>query len=160
MGIYNFQRLSDIAHSLLKVSPYDPDTMGCRGLQRYMNEILPSTEWTNEAMRPALTAILRRLDKTFNKIYKKPSIRVMLNETQPAGRESYAGCIHLKLSALFFTQLKFQRHTDWDAAAGLLKGVYETMSRCPYIVHMQHVKTLMNTCQVRIISFDREKRTQ
>jgi hypothetical protein len=60
------------------VSPYDPDTMGCRGLQRYMNEILPSTEWTNEAMRPALAAILRRLDKTFNKIYKKPSIRVIL----------------------------------------------------------------------------------
>ncbi|KAF4517233.1 hypothetical protein B566_EDAN005287 [Ephemera danica] len=71
-------RLSDIAHSLLKVSPYDPDTMGCRGLQRYMNELLPSTEWANEAMRPALTAILRRLDKTFNKIYKKPSIRALI----------------------------------------------------------------------------------
>lgn len=27
-------RLADIAHSLLKVSPYDPDTMACRGLQR------------------------------------------------------------------------------------------------------------------------------
>lgn len=27
-------RLADIAHSLLKVSPYDPDSMGCRGLQR------------------------------------------------------------------------------------------------------------------------------
>ncbi|XP_065337258.1 protein unc-80 homolog isoform X7 [Cloeon dipterum] len=111
-------RLSDIAHSLLKVSPYDPDTMGCRGLQRYMNDILPSTEWSNEAMRPALTAILRRLDKVFSKIYKKPSIR---------------------------------RHTDWDAAAGLLKGVYETMSKCPYIVHMQHVKILMNTCQALIV---------
>ncbi|XP_059490383.1 protein unc-80 homolog isoform X4 [Neocloeon triangulifer] len=118
MDIKAHVRLSDIAHSLLKVSPYDPDTMGCRGLQRYMNEILPSTEWSNEAMRPALTAILRRLDKTFSKIYKKPSIR---------------------------------RHTDWDAAAGLLKGVYETMSKCPYIVHMQHVKTLMNTCQALIV---------
>lgn len=29
-------RLADIAHSLLKVSPYDPDTMACRGLQRYV----------------------------------------------------------------------------------------------------------------------------
>jgi len=76
--IYFFclQRLADIAHSLLKVSPYDPDTMACRGLQHYMSDILPSTEWTNEAMRPALISILRRLDKTFNKIYKKPSIRV------------------------------------------------------------------------------------
>lgn len=66
----------DIAHSLLKVAPYDPDTMGCRGLQRYINDILPSTEWSNDAMRPALITILRRLDKTFNKIYKKASIRV------------------------------------------------------------------------------------
>lgn len=29
-------RLADIAHSLLKVSPYDPDTMACRGLQRFV----------------------------------------------------------------------------------------------------------------------------
>lgn len=29
-------RLAEIAHSLLKVSPYDPDTMACRGLQRYL----------------------------------------------------------------------------------------------------------------------------
>lgn len=27
-------RLADIAHSLLKVSPYDPESMACRGLQR------------------------------------------------------------------------------------------------------------------------------
>ncbi|KAJ9574016.1 hypothetical protein L9F63_008613, partial [Diploptera punctata] len=111
-------RLADIAHSLLKVSPYDPDTMACRGLQHYMSDILPSTEWTNEAMRPALISILRRLDKTFNKIYKKPSIR---------------------------------RHTDWEAAAGLLKGIYETLARYPYIVHMQHLKTLINTCQSLIV---------
>lgn len=32
-------RLADIAHSLLKVSPYDPDTMACRGLQRYINDV-------------------------------------------------------------------------------------------------------------------------
>lgn len=31
-------RLADIAHSLLKVSPYDPDTMACRGLQRYFGD--------------------------------------------------------------------------------------------------------------------------
>ncbi|XP_046393341.1 protein unc-80 homolog [Ischnura elegans] len=118
LDIKSHVRLADVAHSLLKVSPYDPDTMACRGLQRYMNEILPSTEWANEAMRPALITILRRLDKTFNKIYKKPSIR---------------------------------RHTDWDAAAGLLKGIYETLSRYPYIVHMQHLKTLFNTCQALIV---------
>lgn len=49
--------------------------MACRGLKRYMHDLLPSTEWSNDDMRPALTIILRRLDKTFSKIYKKASIR-------------------------------------------------------------------------------------
>lgn len=69
-------RLADIAHSLLKVSPYDPESMACRGLQRYMQCILPRAEWANDAMRPALVTVLRRLDKVFLKISKKPSIRV------------------------------------------------------------------------------------
>lgn len=29
-------RLAEIAHSLLKVSPYDPESMACRGLQRFV----------------------------------------------------------------------------------------------------------------------------
>ncbi|XP_059612441.1 protein unc-80 homolog isoform X4 [Phlebotomus argentipes] len=68
-------RLADIAHSLLKVSPYDPESMACRGLQRYMQCVLPRAEWADDAMRPALVTILRRLDKVFMKISKKPSIR-------------------------------------------------------------------------------------
>lgn len=111
------QRLADIAHSLLKISPYDPTTMACRGLRRYMNDILPSTEWAADDMRPALTLILRRLDKTFSKIHKKASIR---------------------------------RNTNWVAASNLLKGVYETLSKCPYIAHFQYLKTLLNTCQVNV----------
>ncbi|KZC08559.1 Protein unc-80 like protein, partial [Dufourea novaeangliae] len=111
-------RLADIAHTLLKISPYDPGTMGCRGLRRYMNDILPSTEWSNDDMRPALTIILRRLDKTFSKIHKKASIR---------------------------------RNIDWTAASDLLKGIFETLSRCPYIAHFQYLKTLLSTCQSLII---------
>ncbi|XP_076183174.1 unc80, NALCN channel complex subunit isoform X2 [Ptiloglossa arizonensis] len=111
-------RLADIAHTLLKISPYDAGTMGCRGLRRYMNDILPSTEWSNDDMKPALTIILRRLDKTFSKIHKKASIR---------------------------------RNTDWTAASDLLKGIYETLSRCPYIAHFQYLKTLLGTCQSLII---------
>ncbi|KAK2588606.1 hypothetical protein KPH14_006375 [Odynerus spinipes] len=111
-------RLADIAHSLLKIAPYDPGTMGCRGLRRYMNDVLPSTEWSNDDMRPALTIILRRLDKTFSKIHKKTSIR---------------------------------RNIDWTAASDLLKGVYETLARCPYIAHFQYLKTLLSTCQSLII---------
>lgn len=112
-------RLADIAHSLLKVSPYDPESMGCRGLQRYMTQVLPAADWADDALRPALIMILRRLDKVFLKIAKKPSIR---------------------------------RNTDWDSAAVLLKGVYETMIRCPYIMHWQQVKTLLNTVQALIVS--------
>ncbi|CAG9579717.1 unnamed protein product [Danaus chrysippus] len=114
-----WNRLAEIAHSLLKVSPYDPESMGCRGLQRYMTLVLPAADWSNDAIRPALITILRRLDKVFLKIAKKPSIR---------------------------------RNTDWDAAAGLLKGVYETMIRCPYIMHLPQVKTLLNTVQSLIVS--------
>ncbi|XP_060802082.1 protein unc-80 homolog isoform X1 [Amyelois transitella] len=112
-------RLAEIAHSLLKVSPYDPASMGCRGLQRYMTQVLPAADWADDALRPALIMILRRLDKVFLKIAKKPSIR---------------------------------RNTDWDSAAVLLKGVYETMIRCPYIMHWQQVKTLLNTVQALIVS--------
>lgn len=69
-------RLADIAHALLKVSPYDAESMACRGLQRYMQYVLPRAEWCNDAMRPGLVTFLRRLDKVFMKISKKPSIRV------------------------------------------------------------------------------------
>ncbi|XP_074657337.1 protein unc-80 homolog [Tubulanus polymorphus] len=72
-------RLADIAHTLLKLAPYDPIIMGCRGLQRYMTEILPITDWSIEAVRPALNLILRRLDRLFNKIYKKAVLRRQLD---------------------------------------------------------------------------------
>ncbi|CAH2006087.1 unnamed protein product [Acanthoscelides obtectus] len=119
LDIRSHIRLADIAHTLLKVSPYDPESMGCRGLQHYMGYILPSADWSNDAMRPALVTILRRLDKVFQKISKKPSIR---------------------------------RNTDWDAAAGLLKGIYDTMIKHSYIVHWSQIKALINTCQSLIVS--------
>ncbi|XP_069159541.1 protein unc-80 homolog isoform X1 [Procambarus clarkii] len=111
-------RLAEVAHSLLKVAPYDPATMGCRGLQRYMNEILPHPDWSHEDLRPALVNILRRLDKMFNKIAKKNSIR---------------------------------RLTDWGAAASLLKGVYTTLSKYPYIAHLPHLKMVVQVCQSLIL---------
>lgn len=107
-------RLAEIAHSLLKIAPYDPPTMACRGLVRYMNEVLPNSEWRQEAMRPALIMILRRLDKMFNKIAKQGVIK---------------------------------RLTDWEAAKRLLEGVYFTFVKHPYIVHLPHLKSLINVCQ-------------
>ncbi|KAI1307248.1 Protein unc-80 -like protein [Halotydeus destructor] len=114
LDIKSHLRLAEVAHSLLKVAPYDPQTMGCRGLLRYMSEVLPTSEWRQEAMRPALIMILRRLDKMFNKIAKKSAIK---------------------------------RLTDWDAAKRLLKGVYLTFVKHPYIVHLPHLKSLISVCQ-------------
>lgn len=41
-----------------------------------MNCILPRAEWADDNLRASLVTILRRLDKVFLKISKKPSIRV------------------------------------------------------------------------------------
>ncbi|KAF7271721.1 hypothetical protein GWI33_015431 [Rhynchophorus ferrugineus] len=112
-------RLADIAHALLKVSPYDPESMACRGLQYYMSYVLPSTDWGDDAMRPAFVTLLKRLEKVFSKIQKKPSIR---------------------------------RNTDWDAAAGLLKGVYNTMVKYPYIINWHQIKQLISVCQSLIVT--------
>lgn len=63
--------------------------MSCKGLLKYMTNILPVVDWAAEALRPTLLGILRRLDKTFNKIYKKPSIRVSANNTLNNGVTKY-----------------------------------------------------------------------
>ncbi|XP_076436361.1 protein unc-80 homolog isoform X3 [Babylonia areolata] len=104
-------RLAEIAHTLLKLIPYDPYTMGCTGLQRYMLEILPNTDWSQELVRPALNLILRRLDRLFTKISKKTALR---------------------------------RQMDWEAAANILKGVYQTLKKFAYIAYLPHLKTLVN----------------
>lgn len=49
--------------------------MESRGLRRYINEMLPITDWSSEAVRPALILILKRLDRMFNKIHKMPTLR-------------------------------------------------------------------------------------
>lgn len=70
------------------MSPYDPETMSCRGLQRYMSHLLPATDWGNESMKQTLLTMLRRVDKMFVKIYKKPSIRVRIITSYERGVEA------------------------------------------------------------------------
>lgn len=106
-------RLSEIAHTLLKLSPYDPLTMACQGLQKYIKQMLPFTDWSVEVIRPCLNMIFRRLDKTFTKIYKKAPLR---------------------------------RNCDWDAAASLLRGVYLSLQKYPYVAFLPHMKFLLNVC--------------
>jgi hypothetical protein len=40
-----------------------------------------------------------------------------------------------------------KRSTDWEAAKRLLKGVYLTFVKHPYIVHLPHLKSLISVCQ-------------
>ncbi|VDP17165.1 unnamed protein product [Soboliphyme baturini] len=75
----SFLKLAEIAHSLLKLSPYDPNTLGCEGLQLYFLEILPVTDWSAERNRSALSNILRRLDKTIAKIVNRSGMRRRFN---------------------------------------------------------------------------------
>lgn len=107
-------RLVDIAHSLLKMAPYDLECIKLRGLQKYMHQVFPLTDWSLETMRPSLTIIIRRLDKLFHKIQKS---------------------------------VKVYSSVDWAAAASLLKGVYLTLWKHPYIVNIPNMKSLIGTCQ-------------
>jgi hypothetical protein len=71
-------RLADIAHTLLKLGGYDPITMSCRGIQNYFQKLLPWTNWSQEQLRPALNLLLRRIDRMFSKICKKPMTKVTM----------------------------------------------------------------------------------
>ena len=65
-----YMKLVDVAHSLLKMAPYDLECIRLEGLQKYMHHVFPLTDWSLESMRPSLTIIIRRLDKLFAKIHK------------------------------------------------------------------------------------------
>lgn len=62
-----------------------------------MTQVLPAADWADDALRPSLIMILRRLDKVFLKIAKKPSIRVSI---------FYAFCLTVK-KGVICTGLKY-----------------------------------------------------
>jgi len=43
-----------------------------------MLEVLPLTDWSQTAVRPALNLILRRFERMFSKIYKQSALRVCI----------------------------------------------------------------------------------
>ena len=69
-------KLNEVATSLIKLAPYDGDTMSCPGLAAYITHVFPNTDWSQVAMKPVLINFLRRLDKTFAKIHKNQRIYV------------------------------------------------------------------------------------
>uniref|UniRef100_A0A0R3RUV0 Protein unc-80 n=1 Tax=Elaeophora elaphi TaxID=1147741 RepID=A0A0R3RUV0_9BILA len=76
-----YVKLNEIALALLKIAPYDLSTISCLGLQKYFSVILLITDWSVESNRPTLNFVLRRLDKTIQKIGKKVVFRRRTNWT-------------------------------------------------------------------------------
>ena len=69
-------KMNEVASSLLKLAPYDLDTMSCPGLAKYVLVIFPNTDWSQVSMKPVLSTFIRRLDKTLVKIHKNQRIYV------------------------------------------------------------------------------------
>ncbi|XP_076872130.1 protein unc-80 homolog isoform X4 [Brachyhypopomus gauderio] len=123
LDMKSHMRLAEIAHSLLKLAPYDTLTMECRGLRRYITEMLPITDWSSEAVRPALILILKRLDRMFNKIHKMPTLRCARPQA-----------------------LCSRRQVEWEAASSLIEGICLTLHRQPIISFLPHLRSLINVC--------------
>ncbi|XP_048124538.1 protein unc-80 homolog isoform X5 [Alosa alosa] len=123
LDIKSHMRLAEIAHSLLKLAPYDTLTMESRGLRRYIMEMLPITDWSTEAVRPALILILKRLDRMFNKIHKMPTLRCARPQA-----------------------LGSRRQVEWEAASSLIEGICLTLQRQPIISFLPHLRSLINVC--------------
>ncbi|XP_030265403.1 protein unc-80 homolog isoform X1 [Sparus aurata] len=123
LDIKSHMRLAEIAHALLKLAPYDTLTMESRGLRRYIMEMLPITDWSSEAVRPALILILKRLDRMFNKIHKMPTLRCARPQA-----------------------LCTRRQVEWEAASSLIEGICLTLQRQPIISFLPHLRSLINVC--------------
>ncbi|CAF3808214.1 unnamed protein product [Rotaria magnacalcarata] len=78
-------RLADIAYTLLKLSSFDPITVGCHGIQNYFQKLLPYTDWSDEQLRPVLNNILRRIDRMLVKVCKKSTTKRLFDWEATAG---------------------------------------------------------------------------
>ena len=43
-------KMNEVATSLLKLAPYDLDTMSCPGLAKYVSVIFPNTDWSQVSL--------------------------------------------------------------------------------------------------------------
>lgn len=69
-------KLVEIAHTLLKLWD-DSITLSGNGLQNYFQKLLPVTNWSQEELKPAFNNLLRRIDRLFTKILKRPYAKVI-----------------------------------------------------------------------------------
>ncbi|KAL9964279.1 hypothetical protein ACROYT_G027897 [Oculina patagonica] len=66
--------LAQIVYSLLKLAVYDPVTLSCLGVKRYMTDALPLLKGSPEALDTAMLLILKRVNKMFEKLVNKPDL--------------------------------------------------------------------------------------
>ena len=43
-------KLNEVATSLIKLAPYDGDTMSCTGLAAYITHVFPNTDWSQVSL--------------------------------------------------------------------------------------------------------------
>ena len=67
-------KLNEVATSMMKLAPYDMETMQSPGLKNYMINVFPHTDWSQVAMKPVLINFLRRLEKMMIKLFKNQKI--------------------------------------------------------------------------------------
>ncbi|XP_078693709.1 protein unc-80 homolog isoform X2 [Branchiostoma floridae x Branchiostoma belcheri] len=72
-------RIVEILDSFLRTATDDPLSLGSVGLQRYFTDMLPIIDWSVPSKRPALVLLLRKLERMFSRIYKRPSLRCHLD---------------------------------------------------------------------------------
>ncbi|VDK89160.1 unnamed protein product [Dibothriocephalus latus] len=72
-----YMRLSELAQSIIKQFPYNPNLLKSQALQRFLTEVLPIVEWGHESLRSckALETLVGRLSRTLPKMLDTPSIR-------------------------------------------------------------------------------------
>ena len=46
-------KLNEVATSLIKLAPYDGDTMCCPGLAAYITHVFPNTDWSQVTPLPS-----------------------------------------------------------------------------------------------------------
>eukprot|EP00118_Oscarella_pearsei_P008956 m.48806 g.48806 ORF g.48806 m.48806 type:complete len:1415 (+) comp33927_c0_seq11:615-4859(+) len=107
--------LALVANSLLKLAPFDAETMACEGLRRYMLEFLPSTAdvihiagFTDPGYQGAMYRIITRIHKIFQR-------------------------------------LDFATPLDWNSLSLLLKGPYLVLQRQRALARMEPFRELVET---------------
>ena len=122
----SYNCLTDIAHTLLKLSSFDPVTISCRGLQSYFRQFLPCPDWTQEQLRPALNLLFRRIDRMLTKICKKPLRKVRFTDCWGTHR------INFDIESCFTALLRLGsniRHHQWYLFYSWSSSVYCSFSK-------------------------------